>query len=91
MGFFKRQAVFNVSISELNNTFYEIKVPVKVFKVWFGRKKPILDIFGTETPQLGTKLCSYELIFHTFIEETRINPFCVIKKKMILSSSLGEI
>ena len=34
-----------------------------------GAKKPILAIFCTLTPCLGTKLCPYELIFHAHIEE----------------------
>ena len=43
-------------------------------------KKPSLAFFGTQTPRLGTKLCPYELIFHGYIEENRIDTFCFIEK-----------
>ena len=50
-----------------------------------GTKKPILAIFCTWSPCLGTKLCPYELIFHAHIEENSTDHNC-FKKKMILSS-----
>ena len=45
-----------------------------------GAKKQILAIFVTLTPRLDTKLCPYELIFHPYIEENCIDPFCFIEK-----------
>ena len=41
----KRQAVFTVSISQLNKTSYQKKVPVKAFKIWFGSKETIIGFF----------------------------------------------
>ena len=75
----KRKAVFNVSISQLNKTSYQIKkygsTPLRYN---LGAKKPILAIFGTLTTRLVTKLCPYKLIFHAYLEENRIETFCFV-------------
>ena len=47
-------------------------------KVWFGTKAAKI---GTKISRFGTKTCSYELIFHTHIEENNIDPFFFINKK----------
>ena len=54
-----------------------------------GAKKQILAIFVTSTPCLDTKLCPYELIFHPYIEENRIDAFCFIEKSFI-SDKIGK-
>ena len=56
-----------------------------------GAMKPILAIFCTWTPCLGTKLCPNELIFHAHIEENSTDHLCIREKKMVLSIWLREI
>ena len=52
-----------------------------------GGKKTILAIFSQYWLYLGTKLCPYELISHTYIGENRIDIFRFIEK----SFNLGKI
>ena len=58
MGFSKPQAVFNVSISKLNKTFYQRKVWINPFKVWFGSKDAKISYFWHLNSMFGNKTMS---------------------------------
>ena len=46
--------------------------------------------FGILSPCLGNKLCSYEFIFHVYIDEKQtIQPFC-LKRKLFYQFYLEE-
>ena len=77
----KGQAAFNVSISQLEKTSYQIKSPEQRLygMVWEQRSQ------YWQTPHLGTKLYSYELVFHAHIEENSAGNLCFIKKHILSS------
>ena len=60
------------------------------FRFGLGSKKPILAIFCTWTPRLGTKLCPYELIFYAPVEENSTEHLCFIKKKLFYQVDLEK-
>ena len=81
MCFSKRQAVFNVLISQLNKISYQIESPGQRLEGMVWTKEAYIGYFWHQTPRLGTKLCFYELIFHAHIDEKHTDPFCFVKKK----------
>ena len=69
---------FNISTKQ--NFLSNKKSRSTPLRYGLGTKKPMLAIFCTWTPRLGTKLCPYELIFHAHIEENSADHFSFIKK-----------
>ena len=56
-----------------------------------GPKQPRLAILSPKHSCLGTKICPYELIFHTHIEENGTDNFCFVKKNQFEQAKFEKI
>ena len=85
MRFSRHKAAFNVSISQLNQNFLSNKKSRSTpLRYGLGAKKPILAIFWHLTPHSGTKLCPYELIFHSCLFPCLFSKCTLSRCRMLL-------
>ena len=55
-----------------------------------GPKQPRLVTLGPQISSFGTKICQYEFIVHTHIDENDIDSFC-LKKNQFNQAKLKKI